>query len=280
MKGEIKSEREVLDSRIGRLEWAVAGAGVLVVVGLLMECGPEIKAAIIARRLPSRDIIGNLIVTVGVAFEVLFSFLIARYAGRLQVLANAEIAVAQERIASLNLLAEQERLARVRLEQKFSARKITDESAARLERLLVEYAGMRIDVYAWDSHSMEVRILADTMNAILLKAGLRSVLWHVGAGVRMAGDDITFGVARDVAADEKAKLQSLGWALGGPILDSSIKFTVSIGGFATTDPHVPNTMFGWSPESIDDTAPARLQIVQRVVVDPWSADQLPTPLQA
>jgi len=147
--------------------------------------------------------------------------------------------------------------------------------AGRLERVLAEYAGKRIDVYAWDTHSLEVRILADSFNSIFLRAGLISVLWHVGAGVRMAGDDSTFGVARDAKPDEKEKLERIGWAIGGPVSDSSMKFLQSIGEFATTDPHVPNTMRGCSHEAIEDVAPIRLQIVQRVLVDSWSPGQHP-----
>jgi uncharacterized protein YjeT (DUF2065 family) len=91
MKGPISKDIKVGFGLDG-LEVATFIAGVLVVVGLLMESGPEAWTAIIRHMWPHREIAGNALVTIGVFAEVAIGLFIARSAKRAQLQAEAKIA--------------------------------------------------------------------------------------------------------------------------------------------------------------------------------------------
>jgi hypothetical protein len=128
-KGEINKEngainKEKLNQRIERLELALVVAGGIVVIGLIVEDGPELWYSLITRTLPSRVALGGLLVTIGVFAEVLVAFVIARVARQIDAFAEADTANALERAAQAevraaeaNLIVEQERLARLEAEE-------------------------------------------------------------------------------------------------------------------------------------------------------------------
>ncbi len=128
-KGEINKEtgginKEKLSQYIEWLELALVVAGGIVVIGLIVEDGPELWRSLLTRTRPSRAAVGDLVVTVGVFSEVLIAFVIARVARRIDLYAEADTAKALERAAQAevraaeaNRIAEEERTARFEAEE-------------------------------------------------------------------------------------------------------------------------------------------------------------------
>jgi hypothetical protein len=96
-KGEISKEK--LGQYIECLELALVVAGGIVVVGLIVEDGPELWRSLLTWTRPPRAALGDLLVTVGVFSEVLIAFVIAGVARRLNAYAEADTARALERAA-------------------------------------------------------------------------------------------------------------------------------------------------------------------------------------
>lgn len=96
MKGPTKNERNKIGSQIVRWEIALVFAGGIVVSGLLWESWSEITTAVRLRRLPNRQTTGNLLVTIGVASEVVIAARIARLSRRSEEIADREIAELRE----------------------------------------------------------------------------------------------------------------------------------------------------------------------------------------
>lgn len=111
--------------------WAL-GAGLVVTIGLLIESGPELAHSVVCHVWPSRGTIGNLIVVLGVAGEVLFSWRAVRAAREAELEAEHTVADLEARTAEAN-----ERTANLQLEIA-NAR----ERQAEAERLL---ADLRLD---------------------------------------------------------------------------------------------------------------------------------------
>jgi hypothetical protein len=107
MKGPISKDIKVGFGLDG-LEVATFFAGLLVVIGLIMESGPDAWTAAIKHVWPHREVTGNVLVTIGVFGEVAIGLFIARSAKRAELLAHAQIAELNAEIAQLN--AETERL--------------------------------------------------------------------------------------------------------------------------------------------------------------------------
>ena len=99
-------------------------------LGLVIEYLPDVVKAFNPPRL-----VGGLLITVGVAGELIIGFLSSRIETKVReindsIIADAlgRAARAEERIAELNLSAEQEHLARVKIEEKLASRHF-DETA-------------------------------------------------------------------------------------------------------------------------------------------------------
>src|SRR5258708_9923383 len=88
--GEMK--RENLSRWIGRLDIASAIAGFIVVIGLVVEDGPELLKSFVTKTWPPRAIIGALLVTLGVLAEVVVAVTIARIAKRIEAMDAEHIA--------------------------------------------------------------------------------------------------------------------------------------------------------------------------------------------
>src|SRR5579864_2180371 len=112
------NERERIDSRLVWLERGIVVAGGVVVVGLLLEYSPEISNAVKARRIFPEEVIGGILVTVGVFFEVLLGIFVTKYARRSQELADSLISETNERAARAEQAAAEANLARVKMEQR------------------------------------------------------------------------------------------------------------------------------------------------------------------
>jgi hypothetical protein len=179
MKGE--TNRDKLTGYVIGLEWAVAVAGGIVVLGLLVEDGPELWQSIATWTRPARVTTGGLLVTAGVFSEVLFAFLAGQVARRIDAIADAdtaeirrEAAAANERAsqneieaARLHKEAEEERLARVKLEQRIGGWKLNPEVEKQLIDDLKPFANTPFTLSANPSEAS----FMDVLYRLLISAG-------------------------------------------------------------------------------------------------------------
>jgi hypothetical protein len=103
MNGPSKSDIEQRGKHFDWMECGIIFAGVLVVVGLLMESWPELKLAVSERRFPNVTVTGGIIVAVGVLLEVVLGIFITQRANRVQAEANERVAKAEQATAEANL---------------------------------------------------------------------------------------------------------------------------------------------------------------------------------
>ncbi len=184
MSGPNKSDRETLGKCLRFRQFWAELFGWLVGVGLLVEYWDEIVDCLINRYWPSRGLAGGLLVTVGVLGEVLLSRLALITSDKLQERADSDVAAAndraaqaferavkaEERIAELNLLAEQEKQARLRFEEYAAIRDMTPEERKALSERLSEFSGQRAEIVVFP-------ITTDTTH-------LAGTIFHVLEGAR------------------------------------------------------------------------------------------------
>src|ERR1035438_8489774 len=145
MNGPINNAKE--KSLLSRQDWyqrLVEVGGVVVFIGLLIEDGPELWEALSQHRLPSRSVIGGIIVAIGVGVEVLFASLVTHASKRLQDFSDSRNAEFHERAANaeertVELGAEVERL---RKENNDISMVLADRRAALHSGLLGEAVGL------------------------------------------------------------------------------------------------------------------------------------------
>jgi hypothetical protein len=147
MNGPSNSERDVLDTALVWLERGLILAGGMVVVGLLMESGPEMAIALQKHHFPNRGVLGGALVTMGVFAEVVLGILITQKSHRVQDLADASIAKANERAVQAAKETAEANLARVKLEAKLvrrtTSRLLSAEEEEILTKSLSVHAGER-----------------------------------------------------------------------------------------------------------------------------------------
>ena len=97
MNGPVKKDRIRLG--LDGLEIALLLAGALVVVGLLIESGPEIWHSFLNRAPPERAVVGGALVALGVFAEVAIGVFISRSAKREKIESDSAIAATNERSA-------------------------------------------------------------------------------------------------------------------------------------------------------------------------------------
>lgn len=176
MNGEISSETkgEKLTEYIDRLETALVVAGLVVVSGLLVEDGPELWRSILTKTWPALAVIGGLLVTLGVLAEVVLAFVLARVARRIDADAALDIAKANElaadanvRAAEANRIAEAERSARVRIEQRLGGWTLDAAVQNRLVEAMKLFANTP---FTLSVNPSETRFM-ELLNGILISAG-------------------------------------------------------------------------------------------------------------
>jgi len=150
------------------MEYGIIFAGLLVVAGLVMESGPELRMAWIEWRLPKLSVTGGVIVTVGVFVEVVLGIFITQRANRAQSDAN-------ERIAQVNL-------ERTKLDKEFRRRSVSrllsDDERADFIKALSPHAGQTFSIQV-ELHSIEKPLerrgeqlaFADQISAMLISSG-------------------------------------------------------------------------------------------------------------
>ena len=120
------TNKDKLGFGLDGLEVATFFAGLLVVIGLLMESGPEAWTSAINRMWPRREITGNVLVTIGVFAEVSIGIFIARSSKRAQLRAEKEIAELTERSTKAEQAAAEANLASRKLEAMMVDRKLSN----------------------------------------------------------------------------------------------------------------------------------------------------------
>ena len=201
MNGESTNDRKTLDDRIVRLQIGLEIAGAIVVFGLLVEYGPEFVDSFRNLRIPSRNAIGGLLITLGVAAEVLCGIFIARYAKQAQEFADLDIARALERAAVAEKEAAEANLARLKIEARFADRVLNDPQLASLIEKIKPFAGQEYDANTyWDSR--EPLALAERISVALNWAGWKLI--HV-VGQTMLPEKTGVLVYVHVEAQEETK---------------------------------------------------------------------------
>jgi hypothetical protein len=165
---ELRRRRDSLESFIDWLNWGMVGFTVIVAIGLVIEWNQP------TFRLLGLHDFGGLLVTGGVSGEVLMAF-IAQIKGRTLRIVNANIEsddntrlkAADERIAELNLKAEQEQLARVKIEEKLAGWRIEQPGLTRLLEKLKPYAGTPFNIKV---HPQSFSFMK-SIDGVLLAAG-------------------------------------------------------------------------------------------------------------
>jgi hypothetical protein len=156
-------DRKTLGDRLGRREFWGEVFGWMVGGGLLIEYWREIRDCFVKGQLPSWPLIGGLLVTLGVFGEVWFSRLAQKTTEEIQERADSDVALANERAAEAlkaaaeaNLLAEQERTERVRMQETLArrtvSRSLTERERNRIRARLQEFTGQPFIISALADH--------------------------------------------------------------------------------------------------------------------------------
>src|ERR1700733_8293828 len=136
MNGPTKKQN--FSERAERLEKLSVVAALVVVAGLIIESGPDLARAIAKGVLPSREVQGNVLVTLAVAAEAILGWRALTAARKAEIDAEERIAAAErasaeanERAASAERAAAEANLARVQIEREIasmrSVRRLTNE---------------------------------------------------------------------------------------------------------------------------------------------------------
>jgi len=115
--------------------------GYAVVFGVVLEYVPKLVGFIgDPSWLSFRDLIGGILIALGVAGEL-------RFGNRASELRDELNARKNLRIAELNELAERERLARIEIEERLAFRTLTDDQKQHMAEILKVYSGQRYVPY-------------------------------------------------------------------------------------------------------------------------------------
>lgn len=277
MSGPIKNARSPGERAEWWERWGL-GAGLVVVIGLLIESGPDLAHSIIRHEWPSRATIGNLIVVLGVGGEVIFSWRAVRAAREAELDAARDIAATNERAArALDRAAKAEKdaaeanLARVRIENKFKVRKLSEAAYSDLQEALKRYSGVRIDVLAFGySQLSEVMPFAFELTTACKRAGCDSKLWEAGPSMKpplvMTGS-VLIATARESTPQENDVFIPIANIIASALARSGVKFSFEPQSFSDTDAIVPNpapTFLPWNP---NDVARFRIQLIELSLLD-------------
>lgn len=146
------AEKEQLQARLKLLDSLLIAFGALVAIGLI---GEEL-------RLPRFD--GA--VTIGVTAEALLTFLHVRKSRRLESLQELEIESIKFNAAEANRLAEQDRLARVKIEERLAPRCITESERVKLIAELKRFAPRLVDVLRYPDDAEVTELTRQLVNVL------------------------------------------------------------------------------------------------------------------
>jgi len=278
MSGPIRKQKD-LGSRAIFLERIALISGAIVFLGLVIECGPEVVRAKLHHSWPSRDVIGNVIVTVGVAGEVLLSWrvlratiLLDREAEERVANLNAETArlsdgvvKAEERAAEALRAAAEANLARVKVEERVlqlsQGRPFPPELQDDLIELLKPFAGNSVDVFLFDEHSIEASILADRIRCTFAGAEWKQKLWHCTSGRSCTGS-LSIALASDLFVRQGpiSSLQMLMIDLQHKVHEAGTEMIALATGFDRKKPIQSWEMKEYASWDAEKAAPLRIEV--------------------
>jgi hypothetical protein len=194
MNGPTSKAKET--SLLSKQDWyqrLVEAGGVVVFVGLLIEDGPELWEALLQHRIPSRGVIGGIIVAIGVGVEVLFASLVTHTSKLLQEFADARNAEFHERAASaeqrtVELGAETERL----------RKENNDISMVLSDRMIKDVPGF---VEAMRAFAGTEVLIGEVLMGSGNSPESRRLLWVIKNTLECAGWIITGPVSRSMLPD-------------------------------------------------------------------------------
>ena len=168
------NRKQALEKSVGRLgKWLHFFTG-LVTLGLILEYAPDIIEAFRTRQIPSRLLIGGVLITVGVAGELFVGFFASRKDTALREENDSLVARANERAALAEQAAAEANLARVKIEERLADRILSDSQLASIVEKVKQFAGQEYDANTyWDSR--EPLNLAERISVALNEAGWKLV---------------------------------------------------------------------------------------------------------
>jgi hypothetical protein len=219
---ELSNVKSRLENSIDRLGPWIHRATILVVLGLGIEYwGPLAKFFATHEWRYVVDCIGGILVTLGVAGEMLLGFRAAAKDGRLREVNSTLFARAEERIAVLHKeaalaleSAENERLERLKLQKALAGRTLPGEDFDRIAQNLLQFSGQAF-VMSTDSSNLEQVQFARSIHMALINAGWSfENLQAPTDSPRMLAEGVLIQPTPDERSQEAAR------ALGRDLLES------------------------------------------------------------
>jgi hypothetical protein len=223
-----------------------------VAVGLVVEYLPDVIKAIRTLTFPE-PLIGALLITVGVAGELVILIWSSRYETRIREVNDLIIEETTERA---------ERAEKQVTDLK-KPRHLASAGYIELVKALAPHAGKRVDIVAFDHHDTEVAVLTDSLNAAFAEANWKNKLWWFSSGPRMSGEGVTIGIARERSQDESLILQAIAWEIVSVLGKFGIPASLGVSAFSKTDLTKSAEASGWL---ISEVATLRVQVVQKPLI--------------
>lgn len=163
MPNDPKSKKSSLESSIDRLDiWFQIATGA-VALGLILEYGPKVWTSIREWKPPDHDVIGGILITIGVCAELWIEHRSGRKESELREINNTLLAEADLRAANADL-------ERVKLEARLADRRVRDDQLPALADALKGFNGRRLRLYVLDEY--EPKQFGNDIERALTKAGL------------------------------------------------------------------------------------------------------------
>jgi hypothetical protein len=211
---------EILEASARRRRALEYTSAVVVLVGIVGEYVAPFVSALprIGLFASLRAVWPGVLITAGIAGEILFSMLVASVEGRLQSIQAQRTAEALREAANANLLAEQERLARAKIEERIAFRTLTPEQQHELANVLRIHSGQKFIPYCV-TVTPDVEIVCRWLMDVLKNAGWETLspflMIHAGAvipGIRIGTRPNVDDETRNAAELLKVALHDVGIA--------------------------------------------------------------------
>jgi hypothetical protein len=256
MNSADNSEKSRLESLESSLDaWMYVGM-LFVLIGVIGEALPDFLSSnptfiLVVRR------IGESLVALGLLVEFIVDIRLRKTRSGLKVLADKELEHLRRQTAQAEQATAEANLGRVRIEEAlFKPHVLMSDASKQFLEIINAYRGKkRVDVFVYDHHIGDVRVLADSINATFLVAGWNSKMW-IGAEPRLVGSEVAFCVPH-----EDRQLQELAGRLMFVLHRDGIGSSTSIGEISSKLPLKP--LGGWGIWDPNDVPVFRVQVGQR-----------------